>query len=610
MGEIFFSFAGEDRGLADRVAQGLAAGGNTRPIWLDAPFDLTTDDKDDGASTPFSVAWARALRRADCVLVLWTKPALTSPIVLAEATEAADTDRLVNVIFEPDVGADDVPAAFHKAPMLAIEDDTNDFAPVVTYLNEMAARAQLRARTWTGVASEDPDVLTSRLVALVNDDAGANWLGFCGERETAFVHTQRTAFAAAVETIAQAPDPAWREALSLLDTPETRLAGLYRLEMLAEDGEADVHWRRAIGDLAWPHYPIRTAGQAVLAGAPPHEVDAVLAPYSADTLQHARSGEPVVGEAGHSGQAVSGSGDSVGGIAWLLGSVAVAGVLVFMMSQFESGGGDAGEPAASGAMAGGDVVAVVTGDDGADAGVTAEDVVPGASGALPETLPGTAAGSEAASGVSAGSDSAFEAAQEMVNTSSDVSSGSSGGVTEPVTEPVTGGAGRDGEQGIVPGAVPGVVPGVVPGTVTGTVSVEDAVSLADAGGEPSPMGGSLPVWRDAETARETIDGSKPLSRAVVGQIARDKKVPTRRFKPQECVLAATARHTVAARQTLWSIAKLHYGAGCGARAGDVYAANLGVFTPGSPSAPWRKTDSPNELYVGETLLIPPTDNFE
>ncbi|HEX3580135.1 MAG TPA: toll/interleukin-1 receptor domain-containing protein [Thermoanaerobaculia bacterium] len=89
MAQLFLSYAREDRECAELFARELSARGWT--VWWDRRIQV-------GRS--FSEVIERELDDASCVVVLWSRHAVTSPWVKTEATEAAQRRVLVPVRIE------------------------------------------------------------------------------------------------------------------------------------------------------------------------------------------------------------------------------------------------------------------------------------------------------------------------------------------------------------------------------------------------------------------------------------------------------------------------------------------------------------------------------
>jgi hypothetical protein len=89
MGEIFLSYAREDRALATIVAKALTANGWS--VWW---------DREILAGSPFDEVISGALDGANCVVVLWTRASIQSDWVREEALEGARRRILVPVLLE------------------------------------------------------------------------------------------------------------------------------------------------------------------------------------------------------------------------------------------------------------------------------------------------------------------------------------------------------------------------------------------------------------------------------------------------------------------------------------------------------------------------------
>lgn len=632
MTEIFLSFAAEDRPLAERLAAGLRTADLS--VWLDAP----------GAKGPaFAPAWADALRKADAVLALWTPAAVASPLVRAEAHEATATTRLVNVVFEPDLAPSAVPGAFRTAPTLAIEDDTNDFTPIAEHLAQVASAASASQPTWTDDVTDDDDVLSTQLIARVNEDPLANWEGLAETREDGFLSKQRSAFAAAARKLVKSPDIEWRRALAMFAAPGHRLAALYRFEQLAEQNDSDVDWRRAIADLAWPYFPIRTLGQSVTAGAPSHELDAFASPYAADALHVERVGAPAATRP--AGDHKDRDRPLFGGVFWLIAIVSGAAALLFLLSEVDRRNGADDLTSAPGAepFQVASPAATATPTRGDDMGAsptdaaTPNDAAPAAIGQTQNTAQGdpidqsdhadptqadptqTGEQTDVPAIAPAPDSAAATSTDERVNADvADVANTGRNAATDPVeapsqgpSDPIAAPAQPDlassldnrvvtsrptNEQAPAASATP------APSTATTNANPLNGRSL---GADIGPDIGAGQATPSAPTALATLAPAPERERIL--SIARENSVPTRMFAPGECALANPTTHTVVDRDTLWDISKQYYGPACGARSGDVYAANLSVFAVGGTGVRWRTTDDPNRLYAGERLAIPATD---
>src|SRR5690242_5171437 len=86
MGQIFLSYAREDREFAQRPARTLERAGHQ--VWWDRHLD---------SGEEFSAEIEAALARADVVLVAWSKVSVKSRWVRDEAAVGGDSERLVPV---------------------------------------------------------------------------------------------------------------------------------------------------------------------------------------------------------------------------------------------------------------------------------------------------------------------------------------------------------------------------------------------------------------------------------------------------------------------------------------------------------------------------------
>src|SRR5579884_869459 len=86
MGQIFLSYAREDRGTAQILARVLDQAGHE--VWWDRHLD---------SGEEFADQIEAALNRADIVLVAWSKGSVKSRWVRDEAAAGGDTDRLIPV---------------------------------------------------------------------------------------------------------------------------------------------------------------------------------------------------------------------------------------------------------------------------------------------------------------------------------------------------------------------------------------------------------------------------------------------------------------------------------------------------------------------------------
>jgi len=90
MAVLFLSYAREDAGKAARLAEALETGGHS--VWWDRHLN---------AGSRFSAEIDAQLRKADLVVVLWSKRSVDSPWVQDEAGVGRDSNRLVPVQLEP-----------------------------------------------------------------------------------------------------------------------------------------------------------------------------------------------------------------------------------------------------------------------------------------------------------------------------------------------------------------------------------------------------------------------------------------------------------------------------------------------------------------------------
>jgi hypothetical protein len=90
MADIFLSYSREDQGIARRFAEGLSREGFS--VWWDQSLNAGED---------FDRVTEQALADAQAVVVLWSRRAVDSRWVRAEATEAKAKNRLVPVMIEP-----------------------------------------------------------------------------------------------------------------------------------------------------------------------------------------------------------------------------------------------------------------------------------------------------------------------------------------------------------------------------------------------------------------------------------------------------------------------------------------------------------------------------
>ena len=88
MAHVFISYGREDRDLAERLAGGLKATAHT--VWWDR--DLLGGDN-------FRAVIGAELKRADVVIVIWTKTSVVKDWVLDEADRARQEKQLIPVLF-------------------------------------------------------------------------------------------------------------------------------------------------------------------------------------------------------------------------------------------------------------------------------------------------------------------------------------------------------------------------------------------------------------------------------------------------------------------------------------------------------------------------------
>lgn len=150
---------------------------------------------------------------------------------------------------------------------------------------------------------------------------------------------------------------------------------------------------------------------------------------------------------------------------------------------------------------------------------------------------------------------------------------------------------------------PQAVQPVTPPTLEAPASpdVEDAPATAPA---PPPAPASTPTLDDDDApATPTIAQPPPWSPPATDDGLTPP--PTRTFAPRECENTETTTYVVQSGDSLWTIAQAHYGAGCGARAADIFIASTEIFTgEAAGAAPWRASANPDLIYPGETLTLP------
>ena len=89
MASIFLSYSREDSVRAGRIAQALELAGHD--VWWDRRI---------GAGSRFSKEIDAALKKADLVVVLWSKVSVESAWVQDEAADGRDSERLVPVLID------------------------------------------------------------------------------------------------------------------------------------------------------------------------------------------------------------------------------------------------------------------------------------------------------------------------------------------------------------------------------------------------------------------------------------------------------------------------------------------------------------------------------
>ncbi len=282
MADVFFAYAREYHDLANRIATALWGRGVS--AWI--------DDGED-ADEPWPAQFSRELRRARCVLALWSDEAAASRLVVSEAREAFQSRRLVNIGVADYV---DAPAEFAEAPSLRLDEDEIDedwLDLLVTRVTETMEAGDRFADEIDGedeISVDEADELASKLVDDAYDDPTASWTPNFSDRNDMFAARSREGFDSAARSLARASDPRWRAALVQLADPHTRLAGVYAIEDLAarrEDGSA---WRRVLGAIAFPYYPWRALAAYARTGATESELDALVAPNQFDELRDLRVG--------------------------------------------------------------------------------------------------------------------------------------------------------------------------------------------------------------------------------------------------------------------------------------------------------------------------------
>jgi hypothetical protein len=145
--EVFISYAGEDRAIAQRLAAALEQEGIS--VWWDRQIPVGSE---------WDKTIEEALATAKCSVVLWTKHAKESRWVRAEARESLKNHKLVPVMLEPDA----IPLAFTGIQAFRFLQwdgarDTKDFAMLL-----LGVRAKLEGKSF-----DLPEIASTK----------ASWLG-------------------------------------------------------------------------------------------------------------------------------------------------------------------------------------------------------------------------------------------------------------------------------------------------------------------------------------------------------------------------------------------------------------------------------------------------
>lgn len=160
--DVFISYAGEDRSIAQRLAAGLEQGGVSvwwdRQIQVGSEWDKTIED---------------ALAAAKCVVVLWTGHAKKSRWVRAEAREALKHEKVVPVMVEDNA----IPLAFTGIQALRFlgwngEAGSNEFKILLAVI---LAKLEGKAIDLPQASSTKASLL-GKLVALLGVKAGVGGL--------------------------------------------------------------------------------------------------------------------------------------------------------------------------------------------------------------------------------------------------------------------------------------------------------------------------------------------------------------------------------------------------------------------------------------------------
>jgi TIR domain-containing protein/PDZ domain-containing protein len=140
---VFLSHAAADREAAGRLADYLESRGWR--IWWDRKIP---------AGSAYDETIEEALRRARCVVVLWTKAAVTSRWVRAEASDAARRDILVPVLLEEVV----IPLEFRLVQAVDLRDwDRSEAAALEPLSEAVASVAQARSSETVAPAGLVPE---------------------------------------------------------------------------------------------------------------------------------------------------------------------------------------------------------------------------------------------------------------------------------------------------------------------------------------------------------------------------------------------------------------------------------------------------------------------
>lgn len=284
MSDVFIAYAREDSAVAAELARALG------PTGLDAWVDHEADSPAQWART-----LADELRDAGAVVALWSRAALASPFVRAEAREGLETGRLVNVVLQQ--GVVGPPAPFDSAGASVVAGGDGDPWTEESLVNLVEAiRAAVdagRARRPVGERANgegaSPSERGEAFIKAAEADENARWRGLFSS-DNSYAEAARAAFRAGVERAASAEDSRWPDALTLAADPATRVAGLNRLEDLAAEADAPEAWRKAVGAIAFPYHPWRTLAAYGAAGLTEEERDAPLGGPSYADLRALRTG--------------------------------------------------------------------------------------------------------------------------------------------------------------------------------------------------------------------------------------------------------------------------------------------------------------------------------